>query len=63
MLRRWVHCFRMSQKDTDGTSLSVRPDVAATTGIKDKVGMLMGDDSWKEAPQSIQTDTGRNQIS
>ena len=53
----------MSQKDTDGTSLSVRPDVAATTGIKDKVGMLMGDDSWKEAPQSIQTDTGRNQIS
>jgi hypothetical protein len=53
----------MRKKDADGMPLSVRPDVAATKGITDKVGVVMGDHSWKEAPQSIQTDTSRNEIS
>jgi hypothetical protein len=50
----------MSQMNIDRTSLSIRPDAAATRGMKDNVGMLMGDDSCKEVPQSIQTKTSIN---
>jgi hypothetical protein len=52
----------MSQMDVDGTSLSVRPDVAATKRIKDNVGTLTGDDSCKEVPQSIENNMMRNYI-
>jgi hypothetical protein len=33
------------------------------TRIKDKAGMLIWDNSWNEAPQSILTDISRNSVS
>jgi len=41
-VRHGVRCLRMSQMDADSTSFSVRPDAAATKGIEDNAGMLMG---------------------